>query len=214
MRALVETLNADPERRPYGQGWLVEIAFDDELHEGLQTQGQSLDAVPPAGEVVTLRRVAAVASGACAIDASDRIHPDNILLAEWIAALFAIDRCGIDFISAHIGESCQSVGGAVCEVNTSPGLGPHVIAGDPGIADRVPEAMYPPGAAFRRQKIVLIAAASDRAALAGPDALAEYLRDAGSTVGVSKFGRVSGVAVATEALACRSPRNGYSQTRR
>lgn len=200
--ALIDALNADPERRPYGQGWLVEIAFDDELNEVLQTQGLSLDTVPPAGEVVTLRRVAAVASGASAVDVSDSVHPDNVLLAEWIAALFAIDLCGIDFICPDISESYQTGGGAVCEVNTSPGLGPHVIAGDADIAARVLETMYPPGAAFRVQKIVLIAAASDPAALAATEALADHLADSGSTVGVSKFGRVtvSGIALATESL--------------
>lgn len=202
VRALINTLNADPERRPYGQGWLVEIAFDDELNEVLQTQGLALDKVPPAGEIVTLRRVAAVASGASAVDVTDSVHPDNVLLAEWIAALFAIDLCGIDFICPDISESYQTGGGAVCEVNTSPGLGPHVVAGDPDIATRVLETMYPPGAAFRVQKIVLIAAASDPAALAAADVLADHLTESGSTVGVSKFGRVtvSGVALATESL--------------
>lgn len=205
VRALIETLNADPERRPYGQGWLVEISFDDELTEVLQAQGLTLDAVPEAGEVVTLRRVAAVASGATAIDVSDRIHPDNILLAEWIAALFAIDLCGIDFICPDIGESYQHGGGAVCEVNTSPGLGPHVVAGMPDIPARVLETMYPPGADFRVRKIVLIARDSDPAAATVADAIARHLADTGCTVGVSTFGRasVSGIAVATESLNVR-----------
>jgi len=202
VRALVATLNADPERRPYGQGWLVEIDCDDELREVLHTQGHTLDTVPAAGEVLTLRRIAAVASGASAVDVSEHIHPDNILLAEWVAALFAIDLCGIDFICPDISRSFQTGGGAICEVNTSPGLGPHILAGDPGVVDRVLATLYPPGAAFRVHKIVLVAAVDDPAALAAADAIATRLADSGSTVGVAKFGRVSvrGVALATEAL--------------
>ena len=117
--------------------------------------------MPNAGEVLTLRRVAAVASGADAIDVTDRVHPDNIALAEWIAALFAIDLCGIDFICPDISESYQTAGGAVCEVNTSPGLGPHVVAGDSGVLERVLETLYPPGAEFRVRKIVLVAETGD-----------------------------------------------------
>lgn len=202
VRALVESLNADPARQPYGQGWLVRIEFDDELVEVLQTQGYTLDSVPESGTALTLRRIAAVAGGADAIDVSDRVHPDNILLAEWIAALFAIDLCGIDFICPDISESYQTGGGAVCEVNTSPGLGPHVVAGDASVIERVLETLYPPDTDFRVRKVILVAEADDAAAIDAADALAQHLTGAGATVGVAKFGFVSvcGVSLAGEPL--------------
>lgn len=202
VRALVESLNADPARVPYGQGWLVRLEIDDELTDVLQTQGHALESVPKPGEVLTLRRVAAVASGADAIDVTAHVHPDNILLAEWVAALFAIDLCGIDFICPDIAESYQTSGGAICEVNTSPGLGPHIVAGDSGVIERVLETLYPPGAAFRVRKIMLVAAADDPAAIDAADALAEHLAGTGATVGVAKSGAVTvcGVLLANEPL--------------
>jgi cyanophycin synthetase len=202
VRALVESLNADPARAPYGQGWLVRLEIDDELTDVLQTQGHALESVPKPGEVLTLRRVAAVATGADAIDVTARVHPDNVLLAEWIAALFAIDLCGIDFICPDIAESYQTSGGAICEVNTSPGLGPHIVAGDSGVIERVLETLYPPGAAFRVRKIVLVAEADDPAAIDAADALAEHLALTGATVGVAKSGSVTvcGVSLTNEPL--------------
>ena len=51
---------------------------------------------PAKGEVVLLRENANLSTGGFAWDVTEKIHPDNVALAERAAAIIGLDIAGID----------------------------------------------------------------------------------------------------------------------
>lgn len=122
---LVGQVNANPLRSTDKRSLLICLALDDEALECLAGQGLSAQSVPQIGQFVPLRRTANISTGGTAEDVTDRIHPDNRLVAERAARIVNLDIAGVDFLCPDITRSWREVGGAICEVNAQPGFRAH-----------------------------------------------------------------------------------------
>jgi cyanophycin synthetase len=124
--ALVERENRDPRRGEGHDNLLTQIQLDAATDEMLAAQGYTLDTILPVGQTCFLRATANLSTGGIAIDRTDEIHPDNIWLAERVAAIIGLDIAGIDVITTDISKPLREVDGTIVEVNAAPGLRMHV----------------------------------------------------------------------------------------
>lgn len=124
----IAALNADPERGVGYERLKNRVPMDQRLILLLEQQGWTLDSIPPPGTRVQLSRAANLSQGGGAIDCSERVHPDNRLLAEDIARLIGSDVLGLDLISHDISVSWREGGTWLLEANLSAGLRPHLVA--------------------------------------------------------------------------------------
>ena len=118
--ALIAATNAD--RTADLSSSFKKIAVDDEAQLFLRRQGLSLDSIPADGQKVVLRHTSNISRGGTNWSVTDRVHPDNARLAERAAAIVGLDLAGVDFITPDIERSFREVGGAICEINPSPGF--------------------------------------------------------------------------------------------
>lgn len=123
---LVARENLDPQRGMPFERLREKIELDAEAFRYLAQSGLGLHSIPAASQHVRLRDAANISRGGTCLDVTDLIHPDNQRLAERAARLSGIDVCGIDFISPDISRSWRDLRCAILEVNTSPGLRPHL----------------------------------------------------------------------------------------
>jgi cyanophycin synthetase len=144
VRSLVEAANADRRAR----GWRP-IPLDAEAGLVLSRQGIAADAVPEAGRVVRLRTQGNLSTGGTMEVVTDRVHPDNVRLALRAAQIMGIDVAGLDFIAPDIARSHLEAGGAICEINVTPGL----ILGEEGA---ILDDWFPAGGDGRIPLVVLL----------------------------------------------------------
>lgn len=125
VRQLVERRlkDKDIERRSRQHGRPV-LALDEEALALLQAQGWPLDAVPPPGQRVLLRRRANTSTGgSTGLLAPGDIHPDNLRLAVNAAQAVRLDLAGVDILLPDPQRSWFETGALVCEINAQPALG-------------------------------------------------------------------------------------------
>jgi cyanophycin synthetase len=118
--ALIVATNAD--RTADLSSSFKKIAVDDEARLLLGRQGLALDSIPADGRKVILRHTSNASRGGTVRNATARVHPDNARLAERAAAVVGLDVAGVDLITPDIERSFRDVGGAICEINPTPGL--------------------------------------------------------------------------------------------
>lgn len=126
IRALIETINADPNRGSGHSKLLTYVALDEVTASILADQSYSLDTVLLPGTEVVLKKAANLSSGGTAADVTDLVHPENIFLAERIARLMQLDVCGIDVVALDVSRPITASSGAVIEVNAAPGFRMHL----------------------------------------------------------------------------------------
>jgi cyanophycin synthetase len=126
IEALVERANADPRRGEGHANLLTRLSIDDEARRLLEREGLDSSDIPSPGQFVLLRETANLSTGGTSVDVTDRVHPDNRRIAERAARAVGLDVAGIDFLCPDISRSALEVGGAICEVNASPGLRMHL----------------------------------------------------------------------------------------
>lgn len=147
---LVEELNRDPRRGAGFAALLVRVELDAEADRMLTAAGLGRKSVPAAGQQVVLRSAASISAGGTSVDVTGEVHPDNRVAAERAARLVGLDVAGVDFVTPDIRRSWRDVGGAILEVNPSPGLRPHWNAeGSPDVTAAVMDAIAPPGTRTR-----------------------------------------------------------------
>ncbi len=192
IRDLVTRLNEDPRRGAKASSWMVKVDCDDEMDAVLSNQGYSLDSVPADGTTVRLRRVPSMSQGGYSVDVSAMIHPDNVTIAEWAAQLFDIDLCGIDFVSPDISVSYKENGGAICEINCSPALSPHVVAEGRrvDVVEAIVNYMYPPLAPTRITKVVLVGERHSPAVHRAAELVTQAMKSRTACLGVTRFGEI------------------------
>jgi len=126
VRELIESqLNSDPRRGTHDTNAWSTI---DTTHEpdptmlvDLQKQGHDLTTVPREGERVLVWRFANPS-----VDVTDEVHPsicEHVVVAAQTAGL---DICGIDVVCRDISRPLEEQGGAIVEINASPGLNIHL----------------------------------------------------------------------------------------
>jgi cyanophycin synthetase len=128
IRQLIDEANRDP-RRGVGQTWVLSrIELTPIVVELLRRQDFTPDSVPTAGESVLVQH-----HGDLTIDETERLHPEVAAMCVLAAQAVGLDIAGLDVVAADIGVPLDAQGGAVIEVNASPGLLAHLkpLAGKP-----------------------------------------------------------------------------------
>jgi cyanophycin synthetase len=120
--------NRDPLRGEDAAQPLSPFVLDAIALDLLTRQSLSSKSVPEAGRTVTLRY-----NGDLTIDETDRLHPDTAEQCVLAARSVGLDVAGIDLIANDISKPLEQQGGAVIEVNSSPGLIMHLkpLVGSP-----------------------------------------------------------------------------------
>ncbi|WP_374444096.1 Mur ligase family protein [Stella sp.] len=144
---LIDAANRSPRRATGDRSPdLVTIAVDDVVRGELRRQRLDLDSVPADGRIVALRATANISTGGTSIDVTDRLHPDTRRAVETAARVLDLDIAGVDVITTDIGRPLAETGGAICEVNQTPGLRPHVAdPASPDAAAALVDHLFPDG---------------------------------------------------------------------
>lgn len=87
----------------------------------LQRQGLTPESVPQDGQKVLIQ-----VNGNVAYDVTDQVHPDVAATATLAARVVGLDIAGIDMVAQDISRPLEEQGGAIIEVNASPGLLAHI----------------------------------------------------------------------------------------
>ena len=120
----------------------------------LRDQGLSLDDVPAAARLVRLRMASNLSVGGTMRNVTERVHADNQALAVRAAAVAGLDVAGIDFITPDITRSHHEVGGAICEINPTPGF---TMGEPPGLLERLYfDGLFAPGDDGRVPTVVVL----------------------------------------------------------
>jgi len=123
---LIEAENAKPERLDTPTSPLGKIISDDAMEHFLAEQGLTLDSVPASNRILYLRKVANLSSGGVSLDATTKLHPDNIILAQDIAQHFRLVCLGIDVLTPDISRSWKEGRLGIVEINAAPGVYMHL----------------------------------------------------------------------------------------
>lgn len=129
VRQLLTELNDDPRRGLFPFERLLEkVVFDEEAMERLAAAGLSFDSIPADGQAVSLRGAANISRGGTSVDVTELVHSDNRAMIERAARIIGLEVVGIDFLTPNISRSWKEIPCGVLEVNTPPGLRPHLGA--------------------------------------------------------------------------------------
>ncbi|MER2507569.1 cyanophycin synthetase [Amaricoccus sp.] len=180
---LVAIVNQDPRRGVGHENMLTRLELDAAADTLLKARGYGHDSVPPAGEVVYLRKTANISTGGTAIDVTDVIHPDNKLMAERAIKAVGLDIGGVDFLTTDITRSYRETGGAICEINAGPGMRMHIAPSEGKSRDvggKVMEMLFPAG---NPSRIPIAALTGTNGKTTTARMLAHVLKMAGHVVG-------------------------------
>ena len=148
IQELIDVINSDP-RRGYGHEKVLTAIKVDAMTEGiLEAANYTLESVLKEGESLDLKDTANLSTGGTAEDVMDRVHPDNVFMAERISRVIDLDICGIDVMTTDISKPLSETKGAVLEVNAGPGFRMHLAPtkGLPrNVAAPVIDMLYPNG---------------------------------------------------------------------
>lgn len=180
---LIEIVNQDP-RRGYGhENVLTEITINRDSLNLLRKIGYTEESIPKKDEIVYLKSTANLSTGGTSIDVTDRVHPENIFIAERISRIIGLDICGIDIMAENLTQPLQENGGVVLEVNAAPGFRMHL---DPteglarNVASPVIDSLYPPG---KPSRIPIIAITGTNGKTTTTRLIAHMVKNKGLRVG-------------------------------
>ncbi|MFZ6774662.1 cyanophycin synthetase [Undibacterium sp. SXout7W] len=121
---LVDTqINTDPRRGTTEEFPLniIQPQVAAEVILELQRQGMDAHSVPLAQQKVLIQL-----NGNVALDVTDHVHPDVAEAATLAARIVGLDIAGVDLVTEDISKPLYQTGGAIIEVNASPGLLAHI----------------------------------------------------------------------------------------
>ena len=178
VRALVEVqLNSDPRRSFHDSApWakIETVDWDPTVVADLKMQGHEVDSVPHQGERVLVSRFANPA-----VDVTDEVHPSVIEHVVVAAQNAGLDICGVDMVCRDVSRPLEEQGGAIVEINASPGLHIHL---EPAVGEGRPvggaiiDLLFPAGEDGR---IPLLAVTGSRGKTSTIRLLAHLLRSSG-----------------------------------
>ncbi len=126
IRQLVDQANKDPRRSDGHSTVLSLIKFDGVTDGVLKQQGYTVDCVPPAGQIVYIRRNGNLSTGGTAVDVTGKVHPEVAARAVEAAKVIGLDIAGVDVIATDIARPLEEQRAAIVEVNAGPGLRMHL----------------------------------------------------------------------------------------
>ena len=126
IRELIKKENRKPERRDTPTSSMSKIVIDEAMERYLYEQRLDVDSIIERDRIIYLTKVANISSGGISINATNKIHPDNIILAEEIAQHFRLTCLGIDVITKNISHSWKNGNFAILEINAAPGIFMHL----------------------------------------------------------------------------------------
>ncbi|WP_348695894.1 cyanophycin synthetase [Duganella fentianensis] len=137
-------INIDPRRgetedHPLG---LVTPEKSPEILLELERQNLTTQSVPAAGFKVLIQP-----NGNVAIDVTDKVHPQVAAMATLAARVVGLDIAGIDLVASDITRPLEEQGGAIIEVNASPGLLAHLkpAVGEPrNVGEAIVDHLFAP----------------------------------------------------------------------
>lgn len=185
VRDLIESqLNSDPRRGTRDETpWSIINTVDDidpTMIVDLQKQGHDLTTIPREGERVLVWRFANPS-----VDVTDEVHPrirEHVVVAAKTAGL---DICGIDVVCRDISRPLEEQGGALVEINASPGLNIHlkpaVGQGRP-VGEAIIDMLFPEGEDGR---IPVIGITGTHGKTTATKLVAHLLKSTGKFLGVS-----------------------------
>ena len=123
VRSLIETqINTDPRRSEDENTPLNKVTEDSEMRLELKRQGLTLDSVPEAGRKVLISR-----HGNLADDVTKDMHPETARICVEAVKVVGLDIAGVDIVCKDIATPLEEQGGAIVEINSSPGLHCHLL---------------------------------------------------------------------------------------
>jgi cyanophycin synthetase len=143
---LVESqLNSDPRRGeletcPWDK--IDTLNWDPVILTDLQKQGHEPGTIPKNGERVMVARFAN-----WAIDITDEVHPSVAGHVVTAAQTAGLDICGVDVVCTDISQPLEEQGGAIVEINASPGLLMHLnpaVGKVRPVGEAIVEMLFPP----------------------------------------------------------------------
>ena len=186
VRALIELTNRTRTDK-LSEHW-KKIVLDEQVDDVLAVQELRLDDVPAKARTVRLMMASNLSKGGTMRSVTALVHPDNQALAERAAAVAGLDVAGVDFISTDITRSHHEVGGAICEINPTPGF---TMGEPPGRLERLFfDGLFAPGDDGRIPTVVVLGADPiDTSSAALLLALEQLLARRSLVVGVASAGQ-------------------------
>jgi cyanophycin synthetase len=176
---LIVRENRSPQRSDTPTSPMGKIQTDRAMHLYLEEQGLDLNSVLDLDRTIYLRKVANLSSGGFSIDATEKIYPDNIILAQDIAQHFRLTCMGIDIITNDIALSWKESSFGIIEINAAPGVYMHLnpAVGNPvDVTARILETFFESGKqaripiiTFNRVSVRQLQTLSDRILMSHPD---------------------------------------------
>lgn len=183
IKELIELANKDSLRGNGHENVLTKIEIDRDTLNLLSKRGFQLDAIVEDKIRVDLKSTANLSTGGTAIDVTDQIHPENILLAERIARVIGLDICGIDIVAVDLTTPIKENGGVVLEVNAAPGFRMHLAPSEGiprNVAAPVLDMLYPSG---KESRIPILAVTGTNGKTTTTRLLAHIVKSQGFKVG-------------------------------
>jgi cyanophycin synthetase len=202
---LVLSGNQDPLRGDDAAQPLSPFVLDAIALDLLSRQGLSPKSIPEPGRSVVLRH-----NGDLTIDETDRLHPETAEQCVLAARAVGLDVAGIDLIAEDISVPLEAQGGAVIEVNSSPGLIMHLkplVGSARPVGDAIIGQLFAPDQTGR---VPLCAVSGTNGKTLVTSLIAEMLRVSGRNVGCVSS---EGLRVGERVLATGDRRNAESTRR-
>jgi cyanophycin synthetase len=186
---LVEQFNQEPFDGNEPNHQLTRIAFDSYSERVLLEQGYTSQSVPEVGEIVYLKATANLSTGGIALDRTDKIHPENIWLAQRAAKIIGLELAEIELVCLDIGRPLRYSEGAIIGVNAVPELGmylqPHF--GQPrNVAASILDWLYP---ANTQARIPIITVTGSEGKSIAIDLIAHIFKQVKQVVGYTSRGK-------------------------
>lgn len=102
------------------------VPHDQDVERTLAAQGLTIRSVPARGVEVRLQTKINDGLPAANHPARDELHPDIVAAGARAAMAVGVRWAGVDVITPDPGQALEDTGGAVLEVNTTPGLAMHL----------------------------------------------------------------------------------------
>lgn len=125
IKSLIYELNSDERRGEDHEKSLTKVKIDSIVTKTLDKYGYELDDIPKINEKIFLRENANISTGGVAVDVTEKICKENVILFERVAKSLDLNICGIDVCAMDLSIPLYNQNGVVIEVNAAPGLRMH-----------------------------------------------------------------------------------------